>query len=128
MTTNVTGRQWKNSALVQIGIANIGAGNGFTIPVMPNEVIESLNIDITTAFNSGTTCTLTVSDGTNTYANGVDITSVGRKTVALMGTLFPSGGTLTVTLAQTGTAATAGAGMVEATLARFGGVDYQAGT
>src|SRR5579859_8161080 len=117
MTILVTARQWTLRALAQLGIANIGAGNGVNFPINPNDVLESLDIDVTTAFNSGTTATLTVSDGTTTFANAVDITTTGRKTVSGLGKVYTSSATLSVTLAQTGTAATTGAAVVSPSFA-----------
>ena len=103
MTTRVIDRQYPLVGLVDCGIANIGAGNGFDIALVPNALLLDIVVLTVTAFD-GTTNTATVSDGTTTFANAVDVKSTGSETVSNTPKFYPSGGTLSVTLAQTGTA------------------------
>ena len=92
-----------------------------TIATIPaNSQIVDINIDVTTAFNAGTTNTVTVGK-TGSAAAFVTSTSVGtagRASVATTGVYSAWADTgssdvsATVTFAQTGTAATAGAARV----------------
>lgn len=111
MTKNIE-RQWALKGLAPLTPANIGAGNEVTFRVPPGALLLGINAFVATAFNSGTTATLTVGDGTTTFANAVDATAVGGKTVANVPKYYPTGGTLTVSMAQTGADATAGLAFV----------------
>lgn len=112
MTTSVIERQWPLDAVVDFKLANVGTGNGLTVNLPPKTLLKSIAYLVTTAFNAGTTAVGTVSDGTTTFVNGVDNTSVGSKTVANVPKYYPNGGTLTLSGAQTGTAATTGEAIV----------------
>lgn len=112
MTTNASDRQTVLGAAVAVGPSNMGAGNGVDITLPAGAVLLRLIVLTTTAFNSVTTATLTVSDGTTTFANAVDIKTTGSETVANVPKFYPTGGKLSVTLGQTGGDATAGAAMV----------------
>lgn len=107
-------RQEPQVAVADCGIGNIGAGNEQIIKLPVNALLLNLFVDTVTAFNSATTDTLTAGDGTTTFASAVDIKSVGRETVANVGKFYPSGGTLTIALAETGATATAGRAFVTA--------------
>ena len=92
-----------------------------TIATIPaNSQIQNIHIDVTTAFNAGTTNTVTVGK-TGTAAAFVTTTSVGtagRASVATTGVYSAWADTgssdisATITFSQTGTAATAGAARV----------------
>jgi len=92
-----------------------------TIATIPaNSQIVDINIDVTTAFNAGTTNTVTVGK-TGTAAAFVTSTSVGsagRASVASTGVYSAWADTgssdisATITFSQTGTAASAGAARV----------------
>lgn len=112
MTTNFSDRQTVLSAVAEVGPRNMGAGNGVDISLPAGAVLLRLIVLTTTAFNSATTATLTVSDGTTTFANAVDIKTAGSETVANVPKYYPTGGKLSVTLDQTGADATAGAAVV----------------
>lgn len=80
------------------------------------DVIVQCWFEVTTAFNAGTTNVITVGDGTtaNKYLTSTDVTE-GTPGVYPTGGKGPfaketAAGTLTITYAQTGTAATTGAG------------------
>lgn len=115
MTTKNIERQWPLAAMVPVGVENIGADNGVDLQLPPGALLVDLKVLATTAFNSGTTATLTVGDGTTTFANAVDISTTGNKSVSNVPKYYPSGGKLSITLAQTGTDATAGEATVVAT-------------
>lgn len=108
------GRQEPQYAVLAVTPADIAAGNTHTVQLPVNALLLDLTVDTTTAFNSGTTATLTAGDGTTTFASAVAISSAGRETVTGIGKFYPTGGTLTVTAAQTGTAATTGVSYVAA--------------
>lgn len=101
-------RQHASHALVDLGVAQIGTGNEVEIALPHNAYLYGLEVYTATAFD-GTTNTLTVSDGTTTFVNAVDVKSTGSETVTGVPKFFPSAGKLTVSMAQTGTA---GAGRV----------------
>lgn len=109
MTTKLIDRQWPLSAMAALTYANIGAANGVTIVVPPGAILLRLLVLTTTAFNSATTTTLTATDGTTVFASAVDVKSTGSETVSNAPKYYPTGGTIAVTLAETGAAATAGA-------------------
>ena len=90
-----------------------------TIPA--NAQIVDINIDVTTAFNAGTTNTVTVgkTGSAAAYVTSTSVGSAGRASVATTGvySAWANVGTsdidyATVTFSQTGTAASAGAARV----------------
>jgi len=123
---NNHGRQWMLYAVADVLFSNVTAASGgtsdsFTITIPPNGLLDTLTVDTTTAFNTGggtPVTTMTISDGTTTFANAVDITSAGRETVANIGKFYPNGGTLTVTITASAASAyaapTAGESIVAA--------------
>ena len=109
MATKIIDRQWPLAAMAEVGAANVGSGNGVNVVVPPGAVLLRVMVLTTTLFN-GTTPTLTVGDGTTTFANAVDIATVGNETVGNAPKYYPTGGTISVTLA--GTAVTSGKAFV----------------
>ena len=103
MTTKVSARQKILVALVELGIANIGAGNGYDIKLPPKALLLGAGVFTDTAFD-GTTNTATIGDGTTTFVNAQDVKTTGEETVAIDKKYYPNGGTVSVTMAQTGTA------------------------
>ena len=92
-----------------------------TIATIPaNSQIVDINIDVTTAFDAGTTNTVTVgkSGSAAAFVTATSVGSAGRASVASTGVYSAWADTgssdisATVTFAQTGTAATAGAARV----------------
>ncbi len=113
MTTPINDRQHPKGATADLGIANIGTGNGVTIAIPVNALLVRMFAVTITAFNSSSTNTLTAGDGTTTFVNGVDIKTTGSETVSNTPKFYPTGGTITVSLADTGEMmATAGRVMV----------------
>ena len=108
---------YSNTSAVEIG----------TLPA--NAQIVDINIDVTTAFNAGTTNTVTVGKtGTaNAFVATTSVGSAGRANVATTGTYSAwadtgsSEVTATVSFSQTGTAATAGAARVTIVYKSFSG-------
>jgi len=101
-----------------IAFSNTSAVSIGTLPA--NAQIIDINIDTTTAFNAGTTNTVTVgkTGSAAAFVTATDVGTVGRENVATTGvysawaTVGTSDIDATVTFAQTGTAATAGAARV----------------
>lgn len=114
MTTPISQYQLSRNIHCDFLIANLGTGNGFTALLPYGAVLQEGNFLVTTAFNSGTTCTGSVSDGTTTFVSAVDITATGAHAFGSVPKYYPTGGTLTISGAQTGTAATAGEAIVYA--------------
>ncbi len=109
---NLIDRQNAKIALADLGITRIGASNTLTIGIPVGALLLRLAVQTETAFNSATTTTLTVGDGTTTFASAVDIKTTGAETVSNTPKFYASGGTLTITLAETGATATAGRAFV----------------
>jgi hypothetical protein len=109
-TTPIYERQYPLVALVDLGIANIGSGNGETIKLPPNAMIIDVFAHVVTAFNSATTTTVSASDGTTTFISAEDAKAAAltNVTVDVAKKFLPSGGTVTFSMAETGAAATAG--------------------
>lgn len=112
--TKIYARQHVLAAVAPFTIANVGAGNEITIALPPGAQVVGVLICTTTAFNGGTTDTMTVTDGTNVFANTSDnVGTTGIETAAPVGTCYyPNGGTVTISIATVGAAATTGAGNV----------------
>ena len=92
-----------------------------TIATIPaGAQIQNIHIDVTTAFNAGTTNTVTVGTSASAaaYVTSTSVGSLGRASVASTGvySAWANTGTsdvsATITFSQTGTAATAGAARV----------------
>lgn len=107
-TTNQYERQPAKYAMVDLGIEHIGAGNGYTADIPPGSLIVAAGVITVTAFNSATTTTATITDGTTALVSAVDVKTTGIETVAVAQKFYPTGGTVQFNLAETGTAATAG--------------------
>ena len=106
--TNVNSRAFKRTILVELGIANMGAGNEAFGLLPQGALLMDAGIFTETAFNSATTATGSLSDGTTTFVNAQDVKTTGKETNANLPKYYPAGGKLTWSLAQTGAAATAG--------------------
>ena len=108
MQTTNPNRQFPLAVLVDCGVADVGAGNENTVAIPPNALVTEITADIVVAFNSATTDTMTIGDGTTTFASAVSTHTVGRETVTGIGKFYPTGGTITIGQAQTGAAPTTG--------------------
>lgn len=112
--TTIDARQYVLSAMAEVGADNIGADNGVRIPLPGGAMLLRLEVVVTTVFDSETTTTLTVGDGTTTFANAVNAQTLGSKTVTNVPKFYPVPGGLEVVLAETGDPATAGKAYVVA--------------
>lgn len=108
MSTKIIARQMVRSVVADLGPSHMGAGNGFTAKLPQGAVLARLIPLTVTAFDSETTATLTVTDGTTVFVNAQDVKSTGAETVANVPKFYPAGGELQFNLAQTGAAAAAG--------------------
>ena len=102
--TQIVERQYPLYAVADVGIANMGAGNEAVISLPPNAMLVGLTVDTVTAFNSATTATINVGDGTTTFVSVEDAKTAGREAADAVSKFYPSGGDLTVALAETGAA------------------------
>lgn len=109
MTTKILDRTYPIGQAAEMGIANMGAGNGVSFAIPMGAIVLRVVALTTTAFDSETTATITVGDGTTTFVNAQDVKTTGSETSAGAPKLYPTGGTITATLAETGAAATTGA-------------------
>ncbi len=124
MSTNQFNRQEVLSAMVDLGVANIGTGKGYTSVIPRGALVVAVGLYTVTAFNSGTTATGTITDGTTAFVNAQDVTSTGIETVAVAQKFYPDGGTIQFNLAETGTAATAGRAIGYVSYIQLGCGDY----
>lgn len=108
MSTNRFQRQHPRYIMVDLGVDNIGAGNGYTAKLPQGALLLGTGVQTVTAFNSATTTTATVTDGTTTFVNAVDVKTTGAETAANTPKFYATGGELQFNLAETGAAATAG--------------------
>lgn len=100
----VIDRQFAQVALSPIcGIAQIGAGNEVTFAVRPGTLVLRAFVQTTVAFD-GTTNTASLGDGTTVFASAVDVKTAGAETVTNAPKYYPTGGTITLSMAQTGVA------------------------
>lgn len=109
----VSARQNTLTAVAVLGIAEIGAGNEVKFNLPPGALLLDVTFDTVTAFD-GTTVTGNVTDGTTVFISVEDIKTTGREANDFKSKYYPSGGTLTVLLAQTGVS-TVGSAVVTAT-------------
>lgn len=100
------GRQTKLWAVVDANFTDAIAGT-FTVKLPPNALLTEVTTDTTTAYNSATSAALTVTDGTITFVNAVDVKTTGRETTSNVSAFYPSGGSLVGTFTFVG-APTAG--------------------
>lgn len=114
--TNIAGML--SAITTTVAFSNTSAVSIGTLPA--NAQIIDINIDVTTAFDAGTTNTVTVgkTGSAAAFVTATDVGTAGRESVATTGvysawaTVGTSDIDATVTFAQTGTAATAGAARV----------------
>lgn len=120
---NEYNRQSPKYAVADLGPAQMGAGNEVTFKIPRGALVVGVGVYTETAFNSATTATATVADGTTTFVAAQDIKTAGAETVAVPTKFYPNGGTITVSLAQTGAAATAGRAVAHVGYVQLGAMD-----
>lgn len=99
--TNSNERQYALTAYSHFKPANLGANNGVAFKLPPGAILLRLTATTITGFD-GTTPVLTVSDGTTTFVNAVDLASTGAETVTVVPKRYPTGGTITASGTVTG--------------------------
>lgn len=93
-TNSINTRQYPLAAVVDV--SGGGFGDSFTIKLPPNALMTSnIMASTLTAIVGPATATLTVTDGTTAFVNGVDVKSGGVETATGAGAFFPNGATLT---------------------------------
>lgn len=105
MTTDQFNRTKTKYAMVDLGIGNIGTGNGITAKVPRGSVLVAAGVTVAEAFNSGGTtpvATVNVGDGTTDFVAAQDAKTAGTKTVANLGKFYPAGGEILFSLAESG--------------------------
>ena len=120
MKTSPFNRQNILAALVDLGIEAIGTDNEVTIKLPKGTLLLAAQVITVTAFNSATTATITVGDGTTDLIDAVSIKTAGVTDATITAPFYPQGATFTVSLAETGTAATAGRALVLIQYAQLG--------
>lgn len=113
---NAFNRQYAQRVVESVSVSDIGAGNEVKAKLPMGALVLAIVVLGTEAFNpdgDDAEATLTVGDGDTTFANAVDVTSTGSKTVNNVPKHYPQGGEVSVSLAQAGdTDATAGEAVV----------------
>lgn len=117
--------QFGRKVLVDLTIKDIGAtdANKQIVKLPQGAVLTSLILLTAVAFNSETSATATIKDGTTTFANAVDVKTTGSETITGTPKFYPAGGTLEFTLAETGAAATQGRAFAVVEYVVVGGTD-----
>lgn len=117
--------QFGRKVVVDLDIADIGAAaaDRKIVKLPQGAILTSVALLVVTAFDSGTTATATVTDGTTKFVDAADVKATGSKATTGVPKFFPAGATLEFTLAQTGTAATAGRALAVVEYVTAGGGD-----
>lgn len=116
--------QFGRKVVVDLTPKDIGATDDKQIVKLPQgAILTNLILLTAVAFNSATTATATIKDADTTFANGVDLKTVGPETVAGVPKFYPAGGTLEFLVAETGAAATEGRAFAVVEYVIVGGTD-----
>lgn len=113
-------RQTVLAILADLGVENIGSGNGVTAKLPQGALVVGVGLLGVEAFNTdGTTptATATVSDGTTIFVNAQSVATTGDKTVEVNRKFYPTGGEIIFSLAEG-----AASGLVPATEGRALGI------
>lgn len=110
--TKIAGHQYPLYATGSLGHAAAdfdAASGGLSFSVPAGAILTDLIPFVTEAYDGGTSVGVTIADGTNTFASAVTVKATGIvATSGVSGTYYPNGGTITVKVAEGGTASTAG--------------------
>ena len=107
--------QWPLFGYNEMLFSDFADGATQNVVVLPEgALVTRAFVLVTTAYNSATTATATVGDAADAdrYGAAVDLKTVGIKALVPTGYITPAKGPVTITFAQTGAAATAGAARV----------------
>jgi hypothetical protein len=108
MSTDQYNRQEAKYAVVDLGVDNAGAGNGYTAKLPQGALVVSAGLVTVTAFDGTGTVTGTITDGTTALVNAQDVKTTGIETVAVAQKFYPTGGTITFSLADANSDSAAG--------------------
>lgn len=100
MSTDQYNRQSAKYAVVDLGVDNIGTGNGYTAKVPQGALVVSAGLYTVTAFDGTGTVTGTITDGTTALVSAQDVKTTGIETVAVAQKFYATGGTITFSLAD----------------------------
>lgn len=106
-------RQYPLTAIVDFTLSDLTAGTAVPAVDLPQgAVVVGGELIIDTAFDSATSDTISVGDGGSAgrYGNAVDVQSAGRTALTLTGYKYTAVDTIDLTYAQSGAAASNGAG------------------
>jgi len=118
MSTNQTERQSTLVALLELTSANLGAGNEVTCNLPVDAFVIDVVPYVSVGFN-GTSPTINVTDGTTAFvSNEAAATSNALLATDSKVKFYPSGGTITASLAGTGV--TTGRGVIAVQYVRLG--------
>jgi hypothetical protein len=136
MIKQKSGRQEALTAILSIAFDDVTAygtaENAIELP--QNAIVIGGDITVTTAWNSATTATFKLGDATDDdryTGSAIDLKSAGRTALTLTGYKHTVNESLKALIAQTGTAATAGAArltltyVVEGRVCTSQGLDYR---
>jgi len=107
MSTNNFNRQKLLAIVVPLTFANIGAAS-VTANLPPGAVVVGASLYTDIAFNGSSTVTGTITDGTLAFVSAQNVKTTGAETVAATNKYYPSGGTITFSIADAGSDSTAG--------------------
>src|SRR5690348_18300551 len=90
MSTDQYNRQEAKYAVVDLGVDNAGAGNGYTAKLPQGALVVSAALITVTAFDGTGTVTGTITDGTTALANAQDGKTTGTETVDVAQKFHPT--------------------------------------
>lgn len=108
MLKQQSNRQQPRTAVATLTPTEMGALNGVVAKLPMGALVVDVGLVTAQEFNSATTATGTIGDGTTSFVAGQDVKVAGTADAAVRSKYYPSGGEITFSLAQTGAAATAG--------------------
>jgi len=111
--TKETGRQWPLTAKADFAFGDLTDATAVpAIDVPGGAIVTGGQLVITTAFDSATSDTIAIGDGTNVYLAATDVSATGTTLFTKGGPKYSAPDTVDVTWDGTGTAPTAGAGYI----------------
>lgn len=123
------GRQAPAVAVVKFSLADFENGALDVVELPGNAIVTGGFISVTTAFNAGTTATVKLGDADDDdrYGAGLDVSAVGKVDLVPTGHVNPRIGDLTLTYAETGTAATDGEAILVLEYIEIGKTEFTQG-
>ena len=124
MSTNQFNRQEVLSAMVDLGIANIGTDKGYTAVIPRGSLIIAVGLITVTGFDGTGTVTGTITDGTTAFINAQDVKTTGIETVATTHKFVVDGATIQFSLADANSNSAAGRAIGYVNYIQLGCGDY----